>query len=89
MSKGQPREGGGSNVRQWLEGCLCPRVSPGAWERSCHSSHQAGKGGPLGPLTPVQNSAASHAKFHLGTLGGIPGKGPQDGAAHQERPLSG
>ena len=51
---------------------------PSGWER-----------GPLGPLTPVQNPGASYAKFRLGTLGGIPGKGPQDGAAHQERLLTG
>lgn len=43
-----------------------PPLIPSGWER-----------GPPRALTPVQNSAAaSHAKFHLGTLK-YPGKGPR------------
>lgn len=66
MSKGQPREGGaamsdsGWKAASALGSAQEPGRGPATHPISCRKR-------PPGPLTPVQNSVASHAKFHLGT----------------------
>lgn len=64
MSKGQPREGGGSDVRQWLGRLpLLPGQPRSLGE--VPPTHPIRLGMGPRPLTPVQNSVAPHAKFHL------------------------